>query len=217
VTTVFAVAGSDDLFGERRGADGDPPGIFGRQEGDDATDVVGLRKPLERLHAQGDVTTGVCFGEFRHVRLNDTGCHGIDADAACAKQRGEMLHQSVDGALGRCIRWNRANDCAGRERREENDAASLRHDRQQLLHKKKRCADVDCEELIEILDRRFLDRRRFRDACIGHKDVQAISDNAAGLPGKLVGAVRGGKIRRYGIRSATGFANLRDHTVAPRP
>ena len=49
-----------------------------------------------------------------------------------------MLHQSVDGALGRCIRWKRANDCAGRERREENDAASLRHDRQRLLHKKKR-------------------------------------------------------------------------------
>jgi len=66
-----------------------------------------------------------------------------------------------------------------------------------------------------------LDGRRFQDPCIGDKDVQAISDNAAGLPGKLAGAVRGGKIRRYGIRSATGFAYLCDNTVGfpspPRP
>src|SRR6266702_2384224 len=67
-----------------------------------------------------------------------------------AEHRGEMLYQSVDGALGRCIRWNRANDGARGERREENDAASLRHDRKELLHEKERCADVDREEPIEI-------------------------------------------------------------------
>ena len=55
------------------------------------------------------------------------------------------------------------------------------------------------EELIEILDGHFLDGRSFRDPCIGDKDVQAISDNAAGLPGKLAGAVRGGKIRRLSL------------------
>src|SRR5205807_2507493 len=49
--------------------------------------------------------------------------------------------------------------------------------------------------------------------CIGDQDIQAISDNAAGLSGKLAGAVRGGEVRRYGIRSATGFAYLRDDTV----
>jgi C4-dicarboxylate-specific signal transduction histidine kinase len=84
------------------GVPGDPPGIFGCKEGDDTADVVGLRKTLQRLHAQGEVTTSVCLGEIRHVRLNNTGCYGIDADAACAKHRGEMLHQSVDGALGGC-------------------------------------------------------------------------------------------------------------------
>jgi hypothetical protein len=124
-----------------------------------------------------------------------------------------MLHQGVDGALGCRIGWNRANDGARRQRRQENDGASLRHDRKQLLYEKERRADVDCEELIEILDRRFLDGRRFRDARIGDQDVQAISDNVAGLPGKLAGAVRGGEVRRYGIRAATGFAYLRDNAV----
>jgi len=33
------------------------------------------------------------------------GCDGIDADTTCAKCRGEMLDQGVDGALGCCIRW----------------------------------------------------------------------------------------------------------------
>ena len=105
------------------------------------------------------------------------------------------------------------NNGARRERREENDAASLRQDRKELLHKKERCADVDCEELIEILDRRFLDGCRFQNAGIGDKDVQAISDNAAGPPGKLAGAVRGGEVGRYGIRATTGFAYLCDNTV----
>src|SRR6202043_1877847 len=76
-----------------------------------------------------------------------------------------------------------------------------------------RRADVDREELIEILDRRFLDGGRFRDPSIRDKDVQAISDNAAGLLGKLAGAIRGGEVRRYGLRSATGFAYLCDNTV----
>jgi hypothetical protein len=55
--------------------------------------------------------------------------------------------------------------------------------------------------------------RRFQDPCIGDKDVEAISDNTPDLPGKLAGAVRGGKVRRYGIRSAAGFGDLRDNIV----
>src|SRR5713101_9442256 len=66
---------------------------------------------------------------------------------------------------------------------------------------------------VKLLDRRFLDGGHFQDPCIGDKDVQAISDNATGLPGKLAGAVRGGKVRRYGIRSAAGFAYLCDNTA----
>jgi hypothetical protein len=48
---------------------------------------------------------------------------------------------------------------------------------------------------------------------IGDQNVEAISDNAAGLPGKLVSAIRGGKVRGYVIRSATGFAYLCHDTV----
>src|SRR6266849_2657002 len=75
------------------GIAGDPPGIFGCQEGDNATDVVGLRNALERLHPKDELASGVRLGEVRHVRLDDARCHGIDADTARAKQRGEMLHQ----------------------------------------------------------------------------------------------------------------------------
>src|ERR1700704_663448 len=85
------------------GIAGDPPGIFGCQEGDNTTDVVGLRNALERLHPKDELAARVCLGEVRHVRLDDTGRDGIDADTACAKHRGEMLHQGVDGALGCCI------------------------------------------------------------------------------------------------------------------
>src|SRR5712672_3856326 len=192
---------------------GDPPSIVRCQEGDDAADVVRPREALQRLHAKREVEARICLGEVQHVRLDDTGRDGIDADTTCAKGRGEMLHQGVDGALSCRIRWFGTNNGARCERREENDAASLRQDRKELLHKKERRADVDREELIEILHRRFLDGRHFQDPCISDKDVQAISDNAAGLPGKLAGAVRGGKIRRYGIRSTTGFAYLCDNTV----
>ncbi len=124
-----------------------------------------------------------------------------------------MLHQGVDGALGCRIGWDRTGNGARCERREENDTASRRHDRKQLLHKKERCADVDSEEPVEILDRGFLDGRRFRDSGVGDKDVEAISDYVAGLPGKLAGAVRGGKVCRYGIRSTTCFAYLCDNIL----
>jgi len=40
-----------------------------------------------------------------------------------------------------------------------------------------------------------------------------LATNAARLPGKLACAIRGGEVRRYGIRSATGFAYLCDNTV----
>src|SRR4029077_5866765 len=76
-----------------------------------------------------------------------------------------------------------------------------------------RRADIDRKELVEILDGHFLDGRCFRDPCIGDKDVQAISDDAACLPSKLAGAVRSGEVHRYGIRSTTAFAYLFDNSV----
>ena len=131
-----------------------------------------------------------------------------------AERRREVLHQRVDRALRGRIGRQGADGGVRPERRDENRRCCPRRViGSNCCTRKIRRADVDCEELIEILDRRFLDGRRFRDPCIGDKDVQAISDDAAGLPGKLAGAVRGGEVRRYGIRSATGFAYLCDNTV----
>ena len=63
----------------------DPPGIFRCQEGDDATDIVRLRQTLERLHAQRKVAAGVRLDEVRHIGLDHTGRHRIDADPTGAK------------------------------------------------------------------------------------------------------------------------------------
>src|SRR5713101_5455883 len=126
----------------------DPARVFGCQEGDNTTDVVGLRQALECLHAQCEVPARLRLGEIRHVRLDYTGRDGIDAYAAYAKQRGEMLHQGVDGALSCCIRRGRTDNGMRSERREENDAASFGHDRKELLHKEERRPNVDREELV---------------------------------------------------------------------
>jgi hypothetical protein len=45
------------------GIAGDPPGIVGCQEGDNATDVVGLRNALERLHPKDELASGRRLGE----------------------------------------------------------------------------------------------------------------------------------------------------------
>src|SRR5271155_174260 len=43
---------------------GDPPGIFGCQEGDDATDIVRLRNALKRLHAEHKLLARFSLGKF---------------------------------------------------------------------------------------------------------------------------------------------------------
>jgi hypothetical protein len=59
----------------------DPAGVFGREEGNDAADIVRLCKTLERLHAERQVAAGLRLGEVRHIGLDDAGRHRIDADA----------------------------------------------------------------------------------------------------------------------------------------
>src|SRR6266446_3713129 len=85
------------------GIAGNPPGIFGCQEGNDATDIVRLPKVLKRLHAERKLAAGVSLGKTRHIGLDDTGRDSVYADTAGAEERGEMLHESVDGAFGCCI------------------------------------------------------------------------------------------------------------------
>jgi hypothetical protein len=96
--------------------------------------------------------------------------------------------------------------------RDENHAAALAEYGKQLLNQEIWRADIDRKELIEILDR-LVRWSQLSKSCIGDKDVQAISNDAAGLRGKLAGAVRGSKVRRYDIRSATALAYLCDNTV----
>jgi len=43
----------------------------------------------------------------------------------------------------------------------------------------KRRADVDGEQVVEVLDRRVFDRRRLGDAGVGHQDVETIADDGA--------------------------------------
>ena len=70
-----------------------------------------------------------------------------------------MLHQRVNGALACCIGRDRPDHAARPQRRKENDAATLRQDRKQLLDQKEGSANVDGEQLIEILNGRLFDRR----------------------------------------------------------
>src|SRR5580700_1675484 len=107
------------------GIAGDPPGIFGCQEGDDAADIVRLRKALKRLQAERKLAARVSLGEIRHIGLDDTGRDSVDADTAGAEKRGEMLHESVDGAFGCCVRRDRTDNATRRQRRKKNDAATL--------------------------------------------------------------------------------------------
>jgi hypothetical protein len=195
------------------GIAGDPPGIFRCQEGNDATDIVRSCKTLERLHAERKVAAGVRLGEVRHFGLDHTGRHRIDADPTDAKQRGKMLHQRVKSALGCCIGWDRPDNAACRERRDENDTASFRQDRKQLLDEKEGGANVDGEQLIEILDGGFLDGCGFRDPGIGNENVEAIADDVAGEFRQLVRLICRRQIGRDCVTAAASFAYLGDDTV----
>src|SRR5882757_10272842 len=190
------------------GIAGDPTRVLRGEERHNRADIIGLADPLERLHAENGSLALVGLYEVRHVGVDHARRDRVNADAARPERRREVLHQCVDCALRGRVSRQGADGGVRPEGRDENDAAALAEYGKQLLHQEIRRADIDREELIEILDGRFLDGRSFRDPCIGDKDVQAISDDTAGLPGELARAIRGREIRRYGIRSATTFAYL---------
>jgi hypothetical protein len=195
------------------GIAGDPARIFGREKGNDATDIVRLCEALERLHAECKVAAAVRLGEVRHFGLDHTGRHRIDADPTGAKQRGEMFHQRVNSALGRCIGWDRPDNAACRERCDQNDTASFRQDRKQLLNEKEGGADVNGEQPIEILNGGIFDGGGFRDPRISDKDIEAIADDVARDFGKLVRPIGSLEIGRDCVAAAPSFAYLADDTV----
>jgi hypothetical protein len=63
-------------------------------------------------------------------------------------------------------------------------------DRQELLDEEKRRSHVDREQAVEILDRRVLDRGRFRHAGVGDKDIEAVADDLPRPFRQLVRPVR---------------------------
>ena len=73
------------------GVAGDPPGIFGCQKGDDATDIIRLRKALKRLHAERKLAARVSLGKIRHISLDNTGRDSVDADTAGAESEAKCF------------------------------------------------------------------------------------------------------------------------------
>ncbi len=138
------------------------------------------------------------------------GRHRVDADAARAEGRGEMLHQRIDGALGGRIGRQRADGGMGGKRRQKNDAAAAAEDRQELLHQEERRADVDGKETVEIRDRGVLDRRRLGDAGIGDEDVQTAAGNVTNPLGKGMSAIGSREVGANHVGAAAGLADLGD-------
>ncbi len=121
-----------------------------------------------------------------------------------------MLHQRVDRALRCGIGRERADRGVRRERGQEDDAGAAAEDRQELLHQEEGCADIDGEEIVEILDRGVLDRRRLGDAGIGDQHVEAVTDDGADLLCKLMSAVRSREVGGNRVGAAARLADLGD-------
>jgi hypothetical protein len=124
-----------------------------------------------------------------------------------------MLHQRVNGALARCIGRDRPDDAARPQRRKKNDAATPRQNRKRLLDQKEGSANVDGEQLIEILNGGIFDGGRFRDPRISGKDIEAIADDIAGEFRKLVRPIGRRQIGRHRVSAAATLVYLGDDTI----
>src|ERR1700674_3965672 len=79
---------------------GDPAGLIGSEKNNGSANVVWLGHALERLDAQREFPPRSGLGKAGHVSRNHARGHGIDANAALAQCRCEMLDQGIDGTLG---------------------------------------------------------------------------------------------------------------------
>ena len=138
----------------------DPARLFGSEECNDRPDIGWFRDTLQGLHAKGECAAILCLREARHICVDDAGRDSVDADAVRAECRGEMLYHCVNCPLGGRI-GRQCSDCGMRHKRgDEYNAAAATQDRKQLLDKEEWRADIDREEMVEILDCRVLDRGR---------------------------------------------------------
>ena len=65
----------------------------------DRSNIGWFSDTLQGLHPKGEFAAILCLREARHICVDDAGCDSIDADAARAECRGEMLHQAVNRPL----------------------------------------------------------------------------------------------------------------------
>src|ERR1700730_2274588 len=95
---------------------GDPAGVVGSKEGDHTAYIVRLGEALQDLHAEGEIPARIGLGEVRHIGLDHARGDSVDADTASAEERGELLHESVDGAFGCSVRRDRTDNATRRQR-----------------------------------------------------------------------------------------------------
>src|ERR1700692_1121047 len=79
---------------------GDPARLVGGEKYDSGADIIRLGDTFQRLYSQREVATGIAPCEVGHVGVDHTRRDGIDADAAVAQGRSEVLHERIDGTLG---------------------------------------------------------------------------------------------------------------------
>jgi hypothetical protein len=77
--------------------------------------IVRLRKAFKPLHAERKLAARVSLDKLRPISFDDTGRDSVDADTAGAEERGEMLHESVDGSFGCCVRRDRTDNATRRQ------------------------------------------------------------------------------------------------------
>src|SRR5947208_7642459 len=92
----------------------------------------------------------------RHVGVDHARRDRVNPDAARPERRREVLHQRVDRALRGRVGRQGADGGVRPEGRDKNHAAAVAEYGKQLLHQEIWRADIDREELIEILDGHFL-------------------------------------------------------------
>ena len=124
-----------------------------------------------------------------------------------------MLHERVDGALGRGIGRQLADSRARCQRRCHHDTGAFAHQGQQLLHQEERCADVDSEHAVEVFDGLRLDAGGYRNAGVGDKNVELAANELADFRREFVRAIGRQQVGADSIGLAAGFAYFGDQRI----
>ena len=195
---------------------GDPAGAVGCEESDYGSNVIRLRNALQSLHAQRPFPAGLRSRKRRHVRFNNPGSHGIDADPTRPEGERKLFDQRVDSSLSGRIGREYLRGSVRRHGGNQRDAASVMQHGKELLYEKKRRAHIDGKHLVEVLRGRLLDGRSLGYTGIGDEDIQALTKSCTSLCSELVRSVRGGKVRLHSLSPTTGLADASHNRIGLR-